>query len=587
MKKKAFILLCIAGISACINVAPAQNVKLNDSGYFESRGVEVHLYDGPEGIRIYQKDNPVALGGGVRVDSGPQTVESLNPNLAGNKLEIKFSCSDYPYYLKAETRGLGLALSVFLTSPLPENLEGKLSLGLDFVPGLYLGKNCIVDGTPGIIPEKASSGRSLVLCPEDDNIRISLKSDSEIRLEGSENALRAYSVVPSGKVGAVVEWYVEPSYNSRWSRGADLTYSHIGYSTGQSKKAVIEIDAKDSVSPHVSVYKVNEDGYRQLVYQPAVKRWGASGERGTYLTADISIVREPGVYCVEYDKVQSGVFPVSPDVYAGKWCGALEWLAANVGDGCAGPEKMMLSLADIWESFRPEADSDADGRPDVIEMLETLTRSLVDGNVFSSNVSAELRFARVSALAAAGRVLRGFSDELAKKAQSYADLLWKASGQLSSGNRLDAAIQMWYTTSEASYKTLLSSALSKNLSSEEDFYRALEIYPLMDSKFRKKFQAVLPDRISGMKAEAGSTPFGIPSLEGDELTAWALRYYLLWKRFPDNVDPTALLNALATIYGNHSYADARFLESLGTERIPDFVKLSLACERVAGIAEIK
>lgn len=581
--KRIISISVIAALSALLSVAYGQSLRLNDSGLFESRGVEVSICTDSEGIRVSQKDRVVSPFGGVSVEGAVRpAVLQNNVNLAENKVEVKMSASDsFIYYLKVSAKHLGYEVSVYLTEPLPESLAGRAKFSMEFLPSLYYGKNCLMDGRARIIPESISPGHSLILAPENDGLRIEIKSDDEICCSTSENKLEIYSKIPSGRTGNVLVWYVEPSYDSRWAKNAIPDWSRIGYLNGQEKVAVLKVDAKEEMAPHIKVYKISDEGYRQQVYQAATKRWGKAGERSDYLTANFSAVREDGVYCIEYNNVLSDAFPISSDVLDGKWYGAMKMLPEKMASGEYDGVEVLVQLVDLWETFRPELDFDGNGVSDAVDAIVAGMESIKTEELLAKDLTFDKKFKYVAAFAAVGRALKDFAPGISAQALNLAWQLWGTGAQKLTEDNADALVQMWLLTGDASYKKQITSAMGSIIATRDGFCRLLPVYPLIDVKLQKKFDELSSAYSTSFKSEASSTPMGVPALASFELMEWTLVYYKFWNCFPGGLDPEVVLKSLDVLYGKRAYADEAFLRSLDACALIKFIKVSLAADGIA------
>jgi len=565
------------------SLASAQGLKLNDRGFFESGGVEVRIYDNPGGLRIYQKDKLLVTSGGVVVNGDASSVVSRNPDIAGDKLEVKLSTDGFQSYFKARPAELGLLLSVHLVKPLPAECSGTSFLELSLPSAPYLGKAFWVDGEPRVLSGDMLSGNSFVLAPGDDALRIAFRSDRGIIMSLDRDVIKLKSAIPVNMVGDVLQWYVEPSYDSKWSKEAVLGYSHIGYVNGQEKKAAILLNSGENLAEDLRVLRINEDGYRQQVLQIPAVTWGRGDGRSVYLSSDFSALKESGIYCLEYGNVLSDAFIVAEDVFTGKWRGALKRLPGALENGQYDVVHAVLSLVDLWEQFRPEDDFGGNGVPDVIDMVDYCAGRLLGDGDSSDNLTPDGKYERVAAFAAAGRVLRGFDDVMAAKLLEQASFLWNKFGGYSSGNRMHAAVQMWYSTGDELFKKNFYPSVTKSLKNTEGFAEALSLYSMLDAGTKKKMDKFKSQYSEELEAEASATVYGIPNLEGDELVDWALNYYLMWKTFPDSVEPSVVLNCLSAVFGEHSYADDALLDSISPASLPDLIALSIAAERIGAV----
>lgn len=587
--KRIISISVIAALSALLSVAYGQSLRLNDSGLFESRGVEVSICADSEGIRVSQKDRVVSPFGGVSVEGAVRpAVLQNNVNLAENKVEVKMSASgSFIYYLKVSAKHLGYEVSVYLTEPLPESLAGRAKFSMEFLPSLYYGKNCLMDGRARIIPESISPGHSLILAPENDGLRIEIKSDDEICCSTTEKKLEIYSKIPSGRTGNVLVWYVEPSYDSRWAKNAIPDWSRIGYLNGQEKVAVLKVDAKEEMAPHIKVYKISDEGYRQQVYQAATKRWGKAGERSDYLTANFSAVREDGVYCIEYNNVLSDAFPISSDVLDGKWHNAFKALPGKISSTSYDSAEVLGLLVDLWETFRPELDFDGNGVSDAVDAIATCVERMTRENLLAMEMTPDKKFQYVASLAGAERVLKDFAPGTSAQAMSLAWQLWGTSGQMISEGKIDAIVQMWLMTRDDTFKKQITSALNNVLQTREGFCCLLPVCPLLDAKLQKKFDDLSSEYASLYKREASDTPYGVPAYGLAMLMEWTLDYYRLWNRFPSELDPETVIKCLDFLYGNRTYADEAFLDSMDVSSLIEFIKISLAADEIAKYVNTK
>ena len=54
------------------------------------------------------------------------------------------------------------------------------------------------------------------------------------------------SLIPSGKTGNVLQWYVKPNAIPDWKRSPVIAFNQAGYHPAQEKVAVIELDKNDT-----------------------------------------------------------------------------------------------------------------------------------------------------------------------------------------------------------------------------------------------------------------------------------------------------------------------------------------------------
>ena len=369
----------MAALAAAFSLgAHAQSMKLNDLGYFEARGTNVlvynNLYNGSfydekfAGLEIIQRGERISTGGGIRLMNTPEqwdifgVVSPRRIDRSENSVEVTLTYEDYGFAprLKVLPRDKGVVVQIWLDKPVPEELVGKAGMNLEFFPASYFGKNYLVDGFARILPKypmhdtevhpvsekipqyfgestfddrgrgdflvplPLSTGHRIVMAPEDDALRVGVTSDQEISIfDGRHLAQNGTfvlrSILPGGKTGKVLEWYLEPSISNGWVRPANIGFSQVGYSPAQKKIAVVELDKNDAPASTGRLLRVNPDGSKSVAKEVAAKFWGEYHHRYNYVQLDFSDVREPGLYCIDYQGVVTNAFPIDKGVYSDKW----------------------------------------------------------------------------------------------------------------------------------------------------------------------------------------------------------------------------------------------------------------------------
>ena len=386
MKKKAFMAVPLLSLLGA--TAEAQSLKLNDLEYFEQTGVNVlvysNMYQGifcdekEAGIEIVQRGERIATGGGIRLMNTPEQwdiyAEMKSRQVVGNGIEVKLAYADYDlaHTITVTPKDKGVSIAVSLDKPVPKELEGKAGFNLEFFPASFFGKTYLVDGQSEIlprhpagdtymrpvnekipqfyglttfddrglnefiVPKPMSTGHTLVLAPEDDNLRVLIKSDTEINLFDGRNLSQngtfvVRSFLPADKSGKVLEWYLEPYSDPKWIRKPNIGFSQIGYTPAQKKVSVVELDKNDQVAATAKIWRYEADGSRTLALEPKVKEWGKFNHRYNYAQIDFSDVKEPGSYCIEYKGVITNAFPINKTVYDGKWHTTMDvWLPVQM-----------------------------------------------------------------------------------------------------------------------------------------------------------------------------------------------------------------------------------------------------------------
>lgn len=385
MKNKLnfFIGAIALSLSLCSLDSNAQTLKLNDLDYFEATGVNVlvysNIYNGgfcdekQAGIEIIQRGERVATGGGVRFMNTPEQwdIYAMMANREVNReqnyieMELNYQDYDFTYKLRVSPKDKGVLMQIFLDKPVPANLVGKAGMNLEFFPASYFGKNYLVDGSARILPKypfhdtqvrpvsekipqyfgestfddrgrgeflvpvALSTGHQIVMAPEDKDLRVSITSDQEVslydgRLLAQNGCFNVRSLLPAGKTGKVLEWYVEPNCDPQWVREPNVGFSQVGYTPAQQKVAVVELDKNDTPAKTAKILRVQPDGSKKVALEAKVEPWGVYNHRYNYVTINFTDVREPGLYSIEYDGVETNAFPIDKDIYSDKWHASMD-----------------------------------------------------------------------------------------------------------------------------------------------------------------------------------------------------------------------------------------------------------------------
>jgi len=224
-----------------------------------------------------------------------------------------------------------------------------------------------------------------------------------------------------------------------------------------------------------------------------------------------------------------------------------------------------------------------------------LTSGTRDDRVaFTGNFSAAGTMSTVASLASAARVLKPYYPKVADRALRNAIMLWEKYSEdadpakiknpmmrrFGGDGRVNASIELWRTTGDNSYVKFFEEAVLKQLEPIEmnfpgapagKFYNlgtALSLYPLMDKEFQDKVKAAIPGYVESLKETASQNPYGVPiSGRGwggnDQVIRWAYNNYLVWKYFPDMIDPELVLLGLNYLYGCHPYSNVSFITDIG------------------------
>ena len=354
--------LLFIGITSFLLTAYGQSgigtkLIINDSNYFETRGLNVFVFSnhyglfGDEkasGIEIIHHGVRTATNGDVRLNPTPMQWDSIpqfvkrDIKKENNAIEafLKYPFFNFNYSVKVESKDDGILISVHLDKALPAVLDGQAGFNLEFLPSAYFRKSFLADDKTGIFPlypagpmvtnsnridpKPIAVGKTLVLAPEDPERRITIKSnDAQLSLyDGRNQAQNGWFVVrsllPANKTGKVLEWFVSGNTIPNWIRPPMIAHSQVGYHPRQKKIAVIELDKNDNPLTSARLLKISEDGQWIEKLKTSINKWG-NYLRYQYYSFDFSSVKENGLYVIEYGNIRTKPFRIANDVFTDAW----------------------------------------------------------------------------------------------------------------------------------------------------------------------------------------------------------------------------------------------------------------------------
>ena len=352
----------------------AQNLKLNDLGYFERRAVNVLVFSNSfnggfndeknSGIEIIHHGVRTVQGGAVRLNNTPEQWD-LVPTMTNREVDrehgsiavtMRYDDYDFESRVVVTAKGKAVEIAVWLDQPVPEKLAGDAGFNLEFLPSRYWLKTFLMDGRLNRFPRYATSqtvtrpnsekprqfkgfktyddrgtgrfvdplpletGHRIVMATDDPERMITISSDdAELKLyDGRMLAQNGWfvlrSVLPKDKTGKVVTWMVEPHAVDNWVREPNIGFSQVGYVPEQPKVAVIELDKNDTPQATAALIRINADGSREEVYRGAIQSWGPYFKYN-YVKFDFSAVKQPGVYYIQYGTTKTNDFLIDEHVY--------------------------------------------------------------------------------------------------------------------------------------------------------------------------------------------------------------------------------------------------------------------------------
>ena len=268
--------------------AKAQDLRLNDLGYFERQGVNVLVYSNSfnggfndeknSGIEVIQHGVRSIQGGAVRLNNTPEQWD-LVPLMTDRKVDkekgtievaLRYNDYDFDSRVVVTAKGKAVEIAVWLDKPVPEKLAGDAGFNLEFLPSRYWLKTFTMDGRLNRFPRYATSqtitransekprqfkgfktyddrgtdrfvdplpletGHQIIMATDDPERMVRISSDAELKLyDGRMLAQNGWfvlrSVLPKGKTGKVVTWTVEPHAIPGWIREPNIGFSQVGY----------------------------------------------------------------------------------------------------------------------------------------------------------------------------------------------------------------------------------------------------------------------------------------------------------------------------------------------------------------------
>ena len=375
--KRVTILATIVFLSVWSYVS-GQDLKLDRLGYFEAQGVNILVFSNEytgmffdektAGIELIQQGVRTSTGGAVRLTNTPEQWD-LVPSVISRKVDsltntiettLRYKDYDFDSRIVVTAKGKGVEISVYLDKPLPKPLEGNAGFNIEFLPSAYFEKTYIVDRRSNTFPrypagntlikpisEKIKqfntystfddrgrgefiktlpldSGHTIILAPDapDRLVKITSQDADLLLLDGRNLAQNGWfivrSLLPEGKTGKVLTWYLEPNAVAGWVREPNIGFSQVGYYPSHQKISVIELDKNDKPLTKASLYKVGDDGKATEVFSNNILPWG-DYLRYNYVKFDFSSVKTPGIYYIQYGNQKTNTFLIGNNVYDNIW----------------------------------------------------------------------------------------------------------------------------------------------------------------------------------------------------------------------------------------------------------------------------
>lgn len=363
--------------------------RLNASGYFQNRGVDVMAFDDiyPEGhqsgVSIIMHGHRVATSGDLRFEPTPGQWQPV-PKQEKRELDAEANTitatlrypdesrdrkgfnpmiyPDYHFQYQVKVRGEGASVRVIvdLDRPIPEALVGKLHYNLELFPGALFGKPWIMDDKHGIFPEQPNGpvlsqpslhehtesyhpivaddwiaepyavGRRLTVRPDDPYRRFTIESTgTDLKLyDGRMNHNNGWFVISSEVPAGAAQHAIE------WVITPHVVEDWL-------YTPVIQVSQVGYHPEQSKIAMIELDKRDTRREKPVLFRITETGEqpvltaealewgqflRYHYLTFDFSAIREEGLYRIRYGASETSVFRIARDVYdRGVWQPVLEY----------------------------------------------------------------------------------------------------------------------------------------------------------------------------------------------------------------------------------------------------------------------
>ncbi|HEU5366137.1 MAG TPA: glycoside hydrolase, partial [Hanamia sp.] len=157
----------------------AQQLQINDSGYFAKPGVNVLVFnydysgmffdEKTSAIELIHHGVRTATGGAVRLQNTPEQWDLIPKTISrkvdrkNNSIEVGLRYEEYDFNSRVvvTAKDKGIEINVYLDKPLPEKLMGNAGFNLEFLPSAYFEKSYFADGKPGNFPLYPSGKTSI------------------------------------------------------------------------------------------------------------------------------------------------------------------------------------------------------------------------------------------------------------------------------------------------------------------------------------------------------------------------------------------------------------------------------------------
>ena len=343
------VALVIVAAASRVFASDPSRIILNEKEYFEGPGFSFLVFHNnyqvgyQGGLQMIENGERVLDSGDLLLISKPgypsvtQTVLKRVVDRASATATVYGDLGELGgYRLICRTDGSRILVQLALDKPINWTRFDQAAFRIALYPGTYLDKSYQADSAGGIFPHQYSArvlvaATSHLRIAQEDTLHTALISRTGGTLsliDARQSSPQPWFVVLApltpGSTEKEVQVEITPAIRPEWRRPAVIAISQVGYHPAQVKRAVIELDPRDSAEAPVTLYKLQLDGDRQMVKRNPGKTWG-NFLRYKYEIFDFSGVTDPGMYLIESRGVSAGPFEIGSGIYQQAWKPTLEY----------------------------------------------------------------------------------------------------------------------------------------------------------------------------------------------------------------------------------------------------------------------
>jgi endoglucanase len=336
---------------ACGTLSATDKIVLNEEEYFEGPGFSFLLFHNnyqvgfQGGLQMIQNGERVLDSGDLLlVPKGEE--ERPEQRVLRREVDREHSTAtvygeiegwNSGYQLICRTDGERILITLKLDRPIDWSKVERAGFRISLYPGTYYSTSFQGDSGSGVFPRQYDdkavlTGPTKILrVAQEDPLHsfIMSRSDGPLFLvDPRQSYLDSWFMVIAplepGSEQQEVQVEITPSLRPEWRRPPVIGISQVGYHPAQTKRAVLELDARDEAREPVKLYQLTPSGDEKLVKSEPARPWGKF-LRFKYATFDFSEARDPGVYLIEFRDQRAGPFRIAEDVYDGVWQPTLEY----------------------------------------------------------------------------------------------------------------------------------------------------------------------------------------------------------------------------------------------------------------------